>query len=614
MNAPTTAIIEADNREAPPAGPPRIPFVLSVGITGHRAEVLAEGDVPRLRERMRDMLVLVEETCRGLLERNRDCFSSDRVILRFVSALADGADQIGAQLALERGWELNAVLPFDRAFYRTTLVDDAAREQFDALLKRADRVLELPGTADDEPEGYAMAGRATVAQSDLLIAVWDGLKARGRGGTAEVVELAIAHGTPIAHFTPDAECSARLLWAAFDPVVDTMGDDPMAERTLDAHHVDQMLSAILVPPPDKQEQHFLTRFFREHLPRFRPRMEYTLLLAVAGVRKIRLRDLTNDYGVRMNREEWREFREKSVAAHNVSTPMDLLQDSYTWSDQLATYLAQTYRSGHIFAFVAGGLAVCMGLGTFMFPTLKLQEALAEMVITVAIICNAHIGSKNEWHRRWLDYRQLAERLRPMRSLKLLGIAAPDPPGTETNPVPQRWIDWYAGGIWRAMGCPSGTIDRGAAMQLATWITDREVAPQVSYHVRNAHQIHLLDHRLEQIGTGMFFVTLIASIATLIGYAAHFAYVNVESNWFQLISAGFPALATAVFGIRFQGDFGGDAIRSLRTAEMLRQIDGELRKAPNLTRAADLFEQAARFMLSHLGEWCLVNQQRDLSVG
>jgi hypothetical protein len=113
---------------------------------------------------------------------------------------------------------------------------------------------------------------------------------------------------------------------------------------------------------------------------------------------------------------------------------------------------------------------------------------------------------------------------------------------------------------------------------------------------------------------LFFITLIASIATLIGYAAKLAYVHVDSNWFQLISAGFPALATAIFGIRFQGDFGGDAIRSLRTAEMLRQIDGEMRKAPNLTRAADLFEQAARFMLSHLGEWCLVNQQRDLSVG
>src|SRR5690348_315713 len=175
---------------------------------------------------MRETLLLVEETCRELHQRNRDCFASDAVVLRFVSALADGTDQIGAELALELGWELHAVLPFERGYYRTTLVDDAARNHFDMLLKRASRVLELPGHHDDVTEGYAMAGRATVAQSDLLIAVWDGEKARGRGGTAEVVALAIAHGTPIAHFSPVEDCPARLLWAAFDPVVDTMGDDP----------------------------------------------------------------------------------------------------------------------------------------------------------------------------------------------------------------------------------------------------------------------------------------------------------------------------------------------------------------------------------------------------
>lgn len=534
--------------------------------------------------------------------------------MRFVSAIADGSDQIAASAALSLGWELQAILPFSHADYRESLADSAARERFDLLLASASRVLELTGDEPGDVEAYVMAGRATVAQCDLLIAVWDGLPPRGRGGTAEVVQMAIARGTPVVHIPPEPDKPAKLLWAAFDPVVDTSGVDPMAERSFDSHHIDQMLSAILVPPPDKQEQRFLERYFREHLPRFRPRMEYALLLAAAGVRRIRARDLTNDYGIRMNRQEWRDFQDKCVADNNVSIPMELLEDAYSWCDQLATYLAQTYRSGHIFQFVFGALAVCMGLGTFMFPSLKLQEALAEMVITVAVICNAHIGSKNEWHRRWLDYRQLAERLRPMRSLKLLGIAAPDPPGTETNPVPQRWIDWYAGGVWRAMGCPSGSISRAGAAHLAKSISENEVAPQVSYHVRNAHQIHMLDHRLEQIGTALFFITLLASIATLIGYAAHLAYVNIDSNWFQLVSAGFPALATAVFGIRFQGDFGGDAVRSLRTAEMLRQIDGELRKDPNLTRAADLTEQAARFMLGHLDEWCLVNQQRDLSVG
>lgn len=95
----------------------------------------------------------------------------------------------------------------------------------------------------------------------------------------------------------------------------------------------------------------------------------------------------------------------------------------------------------------------------------------------------------------------------------------------------------------------------------------------------------------------------------------FAPILVEkfSSWFTLVSAGFPALGTAVFGIRFQGDFGGSAVRSEATANTLGQIDAELMRGVELPRAADLTEQAARIMLADLDEWRLVNQQQDLGM-
>jgi hypothetical protein len=108
--------------------------------------------------------------------------------------------------------------------------------------------------------------------------------------------------------------------------------------------------------------------------------------------------------------------------------------------------------------------------------------------------------------------------------------------------------------------------------------------------------------------------VLVSIATLVGLGFGSSFVNKYGNWFTLISAGFPALGTAVFGIRFQADFGGDALRSMATASTLQRIDEELRKDVGLSRAADLAEQAARIMLADLDEWRLVNQQRDLSVG
>jgi hypothetical protein len=605
--------VAADAPRAAPAGPPALPFVLCVGVTGHRSAALPKGAAESLRSRIDDVLGLIQPVGLALLQREPGSFSPAAPAFRFLSAIADGSDQIAAEVAVSLGWDLRAVLPFGRDEYRASLADSDARERFDALLGHASGVLELPGDGPDDVEGYVMTGRATVAHCDILIAVWDGLPPRGRGGTAEVVQTAIANGTPVIHILPKADQPPKLLWAAFDPVVDTSGADPMSERPFDRDHVERMLNALLLPPPGAQEREFLARFFREKLPRFRLRPEYRLLLALAGVRRMRLGDFTEKQTAQWIEKEWRGFREKCFDANQLAVPVDLLENAYGWADRLATNLALTYRSGHIFSFVLGGLAVCMGLGAFMFPHLKFQEAFAEMVITLGIILNAHIGGKREWHRRWLDYRQLAERLRPMRSLKLLGIAAPDPPGSETNPVPQRWIDSYASGIWRAMGCPSGRIDRATAECIARSVSEHEIAPQVSYHKHNARVIELLDHRLEKLGTALFFATLVVSNATLVGMAMNAPFVNAYGNWFTLVSAGFPALATAVFGIRFQGDFGGDALRSLATATTLRQIDQELCKEPSLTRAADLTEQAARFMLSDLDEWRLVNQKRDLSV-
>jgi hypothetical protein len=595
-------------------GPPAIPFVLSVGITGHRADMIPDAGVEPLRARIRETLTLIATAGMALLAKERDWFAAAPAQLRFLSPIADGADQIAAEIAVDMGWELEAILPFDRPSYRASLGNDAARARFDAFVARAASVLELPGDPANTLDAYVMTGRATVAHCDMLIAVWDGLPPRGRGGTGEVVQLALSRGSAVIHLPIDENTQPRLLWSAFDPAVVTLADDAEVSRPVDREQLDKLLNALLMPPPNDEEQRFFERFLYERLPRIRARIEYPLLLSAAGVRRIRARDFTADHGHRQTRDEWRRYRTACAEAHNIVAPIDQLEQAYSWADALGTHVAQTYRSGHIFNFLLGGVAVCLGLAAFMAPHLKLEEAALELLITLAIILNAIIGQRQEWHRRWLDYRQLAERLRPMRSLKLLGIAAPDPPGTETNPVPERWIDWYASGIWRSMACPSGVIDRNCPPLLAQAIATHEIEPQVGYHLRNAEQIEALDHRLERIGMVLFAATVLVTLATVVGLAFDSQIVSDYGNWFTLVSAGFPALGTAVFGIRFQGDFGGDALRSKATAETLRNIERQLRKDVSLTRAADLAEQAARIMLSDLDEWRLVNQQRDLSVG
>jgi hypothetical protein len=581
-------------------------------VTGHRQEALPADCVARLPGQVRDALKLLMRSAAAVHGGSADCFAPGEPRFVFISALANGADQITAEVALELGFALQVVLPFARNDYRGELGADGAK-RFDKLIARAEQVLELPGSRQREPEAYMMAGRATVAHCDVLLAIWDGLPARGHGGTAEVVQLAIKRGSPVVHLPVDASVAERIIWSAFDPVVVTEGPQPTAERPFDAPHVEQTLSAELLPPTDPQEREFLRRFAHERRRALRIRVEYPLLLAVAGVKRFRPANFRDVNCAAQIADEWREYRQAHLDRNGAQPSLALLEDAYSWSDRLAGHFAQTYRSGHVFNFVLGGLAVCLGLSSFMAPHASLQLALVEFVITLGIILNTKIGVRNEWHRRWLDYRQLAERLRPMRSLKLLAVAAPDPPGSVTNPISARWIDWYAGGIWRAMGCPGGAIDERLEPELARAVAAFEVAPQVAYHHKSAGQIDTLDRRLERVAGWLFMATLIVSVTVIASYAFIPILVQKFNSWFTLVSAGFPALGTAVFGIRFQGDFGGSAVRSEATANALGQIDAELMRGVQLPRAADLTEQAARIMLDDLDEWRLVNQQQDLGM-
>ena len=124
---------------------PAIPFVVSVGVTGHRADVFPAGSVEALRDRLRDTLALIERAGADLLDKERDCFAPGPCRLRFASPIADGADQIAAEVALERGWELQVILPFERSAYRASLANETARASFDELSARASCLLELPG-------------------------------------------------------------------------------------------------------------------------------------------------------------------------------------------------------------------------------------------------------------------------------------------------------------------------------------------------------------------------------------------------------------------------------------------------------------------------------------
>lgn len=164
---------------------PSIPTRLVIGVTGHRKL----GNQPALTEAVHSALKNIEQFIPPLRSTPR--------LFCVLSALAEGADRLVATEVLKLpGASLEVVLPLERDGYKKDFKTAASKKEFEALLKKAKNVRVLPSVSSRN-ESYERAGRYVVDHCDILIALWDGKPAGGRGGTQEIVEYARKTGRPL---------------------------------------------------------------------------------------------------------------------------------------------------------------------------------------------------------------------------------------------------------------------------------------------------------------------------------------------------------------------------------------------------------------------------------
>jgi SMODS and SLOG-associating 2TM effector domain 3 len=137
-----------------------------------------------------------------------------------LSSVAAGSDQLFVQQVLGQGLSWHAILPLPRAQFQEdfTPFDWTVAEGF---LARADHVRVI-GDNQSREDGYLDCGMETVNDSDVLIALWDGLPARGKGGTAEVVEYATELGKPVLIIDATTFAVRKINWDALSQHEDSL--------------------------------------------------------------------------------------------------------------------------------------------------------------------------------------------------------------------------------------------------------------------------------------------------------------------------------------------------------------------------------------------------------
>ena len=196
---------------------PPTPIVLNVGITGHRSGVLTAPVVRSLRPIVYTVFRQLREATLKLQASEDSLCSLTEARLLLHTPLASGADQIAAICARSSGYFVRAVLPFEPNDYREDFAPGEELDSFEQALEAADEIVALPGERSDLEAAYLLVGEQLVGTADLMIAIWDGEEARGPGGTANVVDMALRNSVPVIHIAVKPGFDEIRIRALLDP-------------------------------------------------------------------------------------------------------------------------------------------------------------------------------------------------------------------------------------------------------------------------------------------------------------------------------------------------------------------------------------------------------------
>ncbi|MGZ8157392.1 MAG: DUF4231 domain-containing protein [Methylobacter sp.] len=603
--------------------PPRL--TLQVGVTGHRPNRLPT-DSDNLKAQVAATLQTIALAYRefALTANARAVYSTESPVLRLLSPLAEGADRIAADGGLAAGYELQCPLPFLHDVYAGYFADTpGSSDEFEDLLAKAKgKVLQLEGEPDKKSQAYRNVGHLVLNHADLLLAVWDGDEDETSPGTSGMVAEARRIGLPVVWV--DAKQPGRVWF--FDPRTPEQG-----WRDFNKTVIDDFLSYYLLPPDNagsprqvglwtKVKQTFCPlpkdsceTYFSHPEPRLSVMgFAYRGFFALLGkTGRDKLGWIGNAY-----REDaggqWQSIAKDDEPFHFPKP----LQEHFIHADSLASHYADKYRGTFISCFVLGAFAVLCALlgGPFAgfseaFRAANLWFAGAELILILLVVLLICRGKYRDYHRRWLDYRLLAERLRQAAFLMPIGVVPRWAlPAYETHQDQSHaWIDWLTRTVIRADGIPNGIIDAGHKQKYRKFLC-RIVTDQANYHHNNAKRNARIAHNLHRVNSLLLMLIIGAC-------AAHIFHLIHDADTALTISATFlPALGATVAGILSQGEFERIAHRSKGMAGHLDQIKDRLDKP---TLAAELLveqaNQAIAIMSQELSDWRIIFRAKPLEI-
>jgi hypothetical protein len=644
------------------------PARLSIGVTGHRRSNAAfSANEPTIVE----ALTRIFDAADRITAQHGEAAGATRLY----SLLAHGSDLIAMDMAFTRNWEVIAPLPFGfdlnvaisaepqtAEAARALLVGEQCTEQQPAQMAKASRVagartrlfelaeqdamvshrflsaLENPSDATAQQhmstliaERVAAAGRIMIEQTDLLVAIWDGITPGALGGTRHTIAAALKVGTPVIWIDASRPQLIALLQSG-----EELFSHGEARRLLDDVGLATLFDSVLSPPESEQNEKAI-RFHTEiwHKHSHRRFHAYRRIEALFGGTRWRGRtgSLVRHYE-RPDAIAAGSGAPLLLAARSLpggdadfarEIEIDVLQ-RFAWADGLSTYLSDAYRGGMVTNFLLSALAIMVGVSYLPFASvdMKWPFAAGEFLLLVTILAITAVGRKRRWHGRWFETRRVAEYFRHAPILLLLGVARSSgrwPRGADTE-----WPEYYAREVLRELGLPSIAVTQAYLENTLSGLLKHHATEQRKYHEAKAQRLTRVHHNLDRLSEWLFMLAVfsVSTFLLLLG-AGYLNLISAEiphalSKSFTFMGVVLPALGGAFAGIRYFGDFERFAAISEVTAEKLSEVEGRIETllaAPEgslrYSQVADIAHAIDDIVVSEIENWQSVFGGKQIAV-
>ncbi len=553
-----------------PSGLGRVPFVLRIGVTGHRS--LADPDA--VAGAVRDALRLIRSK---LAVR-----PGTEIVLVAVSALAEGADRVVAKHVLaEPGSRLEVVLPRGRNAYVHDFEMAGSRREFHDLLRLASVVCQAPQLGTDQ-EGYEWAGRQVAERCDVLVAVWDGKHGRGRGGTAEIVTYAREQQVPLVWICP---CGAEESGGSAG------GGGPALHEELETEAFGLL----------RKSAEDLSTFNAGRLPGPAFQAQLTRELGYLGLGPGGGAGANADAGMP---EEFRSYCEEVAA---------WLLPFFIRADTLAVRLQGWFRalSTAMFAMAAAAVAV-VAVQVNFWPGAN-WVAIFEVLLLLLLLAIPLSRNRLQLHERWTSYRFLAERLRSAYFLALAGTTDRAGRSGESS-----FADPSVGWIERTLAeiaarRPPQQPAATEVQPLRKYLSTYWIGGQAAYHVAASGRHEKWEKRFRYATIALFAVTLVSAFLHLIGVGHHGAGRSALESTLIVVSICVPAVGAAVHGIETQRQFRRHSQRFSRMTMLLKRLCSRMESARDLPQVQSIAAEVERTMREESNDWFGVMRFHDVEL-